>query len=130
MPARSSIIVNARSAAIRNEQIVDLRGEVDRLEFEVLKGEKNLVRVRNALDDEVQELVRTEGRARELIEEIQRFDTATRWLRTERQLHVCVGDRELRIVSRVFGETEREHSPNDIVQLTQVARPIVAGKAC
>jgi hypothetical protein len=68
------VIINARAASDRNRQILDLRGEVDRLEFEVLKGEKNLVRVRNALDEEVRELVRTEGRARELIVEIRRIE--------------------------------------------------------
>ncbi|MHC4415628.1 MAG: VWA domain-containing protein [Planctomycetota bacterium] len=68
------VIVNARSAATRNQQIMDRRGEVSRLEFEVLKGEKNLVQVRNALDEKVDELARTEGRSRRLIEQIRSIE--------------------------------------------------------
>ncbi|MBT8486912.1 MAG: VWA domain-containing protein [Phycisphaerales bacterium] len=64
------VIVNARSVAVQHERVADLRGEVSRLEFEVLKGEKNLVQIRNALDESREELVRTEGRARRLLEEI------------------------------------------------------------
>jgi hypothetical protein len=61
------VIINARAAASRDRQVLDLRGEVSRLDFEVLKGRKNLVQVRNALDEMIDELVRTEGRSRELI---------------------------------------------------------------
>lgn len=68
------VIVNARSAATRSQKVMDLSGEVSRLEFEVLKGEKNLVQIRNALDDTVEELVRTEGRARRIIEEIKKIE--------------------------------------------------------
>jgi hypothetical protein len=68
------VIVNARSAADRNRQLMDLRGEVSRLEFEVLKGEKNKVQVRNALDETSEELVRTEGRSRRLLEEIRKIE--------------------------------------------------------
>ena len=70
------VIVNARSAATRNQQIMDLSGEVSRLEFEVLKGQKNLVQVRNALDESVEELVRTEGRSRRLLEQIKEIEQA------------------------------------------------------
>ncbi len=66
------VIVNARSAATRDRQVMDLRGEVSRLEFEVLKGEKNRVQVRNALDETIDELVRTEGRSRQIIDEIKK----------------------------------------------------------
>jgi hypothetical protein len=64
------VIVSARAATVRNEVIIDRRAEVNRLEFEVFKGQKDLVRARNALDDAVLEAVRTEGRSRRLIEEI------------------------------------------------------------
>ena len=68
------VIVNARTAATRNKQIMDLRGEVSRLEFEVRKGEKNLVQARNSLDETIDELARVEGRSRELIEQIRRIE--------------------------------------------------------
>ncbi len=68
------VIINARAAAVRNKEVMDLRGEVSRLDFEVLKGEKNLVRVRNALDETIEELARTEGRSRELLEQIKRIE--------------------------------------------------------
>ncbi len=64
------VIINARSAADRSHQVLDLRGEVSRLEFEVLKGQKNRVRIRNALDETIEELVRTEGRSRRILEQI------------------------------------------------------------
>jgi len=67
------VIVNARSAATRSQKVMDRRGEVSRLEFEVLKGEKNLVQVRNALDETIDELVRTEGRSREIIDLIRQI---------------------------------------------------------
>jgi hypothetical protein len=68
------VIVNARSAATRNQKIMDLSGEVRLLEFEVLKGQKNLVQVRNALDETVEELARTEGRSRRLLEQIRKIE--------------------------------------------------------
>ena len=68
------VIINARAAANRDRQVMDLRGEVSRLEFEVLKGERNKVQVRNALDETIEELVRTEGRSREIIEQIKRIE--------------------------------------------------------
>jgi hypothetical protein len=49
---------------------MDLSGEVSRLEFEVLKGQKNLVPVRNALDEAVDKPARTESASRRLLEEI------------------------------------------------------------
>jgi hypothetical protein len=64
------VIINARAAGERSRKVLDLSGEVSRLEFEVLKGERNLVQVRNALDETVDELARTEGRSRRIIEQI------------------------------------------------------------
>lgn len=68
------VIVNARSAAARNQQVMDLRGTVSRLDFEVLKGHKNLVQIRNALDETVAELARTEGRSRQIIDQVERIE--------------------------------------------------------
>ncbi|MHC4941321.1 MAG: vWA domain-containing protein [Planctomycetota bacterium] len=68
------VIVNARAASERGQQVKDMRGEVARLDFEVLKGEKNLVQVRNALDETIEEVVRTEGRAREILEQIKKVE--------------------------------------------------------
>jgi hypothetical protein len=68
------VVLNARSAAARNQRIEDLRGEVSRLEFEVHKAEKNLVQARNTLDEEIDEQARLEGRSRELIEQLTKIE--------------------------------------------------------
>ena len=68
------VIINARASSERDNQVLDLRGEVSLLQFEVLKGERNRVQVRNALDETIQEMVRTEGRSRELIAQITRIE--------------------------------------------------------
>ena len=44
---------------------MDLRAEVDRVERQALEGKKDLIEVRNTLEQTVAELVRTEGRSRE-----------------------------------------------------------------
>jgi len=64
------VIVNAKSAAYRNEVLVDLRSEVTRLEKEVLEGKKGLVEARNTLEKSRDEIVRTEGLSEELVETI------------------------------------------------------------
>jgi len=73
------VIVNAKSAVRRDEVTLDLRGEVARLEKEVLEGEKGLIETRNALEETVEQLVKTEGRSRELIKTIRekRIELAT-----------------------------------------------------
>ena len=65
------VIVNARSAVHRNQITKDLRGEVDRLEKEVLEGKKNLIEVRNTFEETVEELVKTEGLSRIVIRTIE-----------------------------------------------------------
>lgn len=55
------VIVNAQSEARRDRLTVDLRGEVERLEKEVLEGKKGLARVRNAMEETDREVVQTEG---------------------------------------------------------------------
>lgn len=61
------VLINAKSAAQRDEVTVDLRAEVDRIEKQVLEGRKQLIEARNALDETVAELVITRGRSREII---------------------------------------------------------------
>jgi len=62
------VIVNAKSAAYRDEVTSDLRGEVSRMEREVLDGKKDLIEARNTLEKILEELVRTEGLSRRIIE--------------------------------------------------------------
>ncbi len=61
------VLVNAKSAAQRDAVTSDLRGEVDRMEQQVLEGKKDLIEARNALEQMSTELVRTEGLSREAI---------------------------------------------------------------
>jgi len=61
------VVVNAKSAAQRDALTLDLRGEVDRLERKMLEGKKDMIEVRNALEQTLKELVRTEGLSREVI---------------------------------------------------------------
>jgi hypothetical protein len=61
------VLINAKSAAQRDTLTTDLRAEVDRIEKQVLEGKKNLILARNSLDETVVQLVKTEGRSREII---------------------------------------------------------------
>ena len=61
------VLINAKSAAQQDTITTDLRAEVDRLEIQVLEGKKKLIVARNSLEETVAELVKTEGRAREII---------------------------------------------------------------
>jgi hypothetical protein len=65
------VLVNANAARNREELVKDLRGEVSKIEVEVLKLEKEKVLARNALDEVVEELVETQGLSREIIREIE-----------------------------------------------------------
>jgi len=67
------VIVNARSAAIRNDLTSDLRAEADRLEREVKAGQKGLVELRNTIEEVDEETSEAEGESRRLIEEIERI---------------------------------------------------------
>jgi hypothetical protein len=62
------VIVNAKSAAYRDEVTSDLRGEVSRMEREVLDGKKDLIEARNTLEKILEELAKTEGLSRRIIE--------------------------------------------------------------
>ncbi len=61
------LIINSNAVKQRQEVFDDLRGEVDRLEEEVEIGEKDLVLVRNSLQETEQELVITRGKSREVL---------------------------------------------------------------
>jgi hypothetical protein len=62
------VIVNAKSAAYRDEVTSDLRGEVSQMEREVLDGKKDLIEARNTLEKILEELAKTEGLSRRIIE--------------------------------------------------------------
>ena len=62
------VIVNAKSAAYRDEVTSDLRGEVSRMEREALQGKKDLIEARNTLEKILEELAKTEGLSRRIIE--------------------------------------------------------------
>jgi hypothetical protein len=65
------VLVNAKSAAQRETVTTDLRSEADRLEQEVLAGEKDRVQARNAIEQTEAELVRTQGLSRSVIQILQ-----------------------------------------------------------
>jgi hypothetical protein len=65
------VIVNAKSAVHRDKVTSNLRGEVDRIEKEVLHGKKGLVEVRNTLDQTRDELVKAQGLSRRLLDTIE-----------------------------------------------------------
>jgi hypothetical protein len=68
------VVVNAKSALRRDEITVDLRGEVARLEKEVLEGKKGLIEVRNTLEETTEEWVKAQGLAKQLIQTTQRSE--------------------------------------------------------
>jgi hypothetical protein len=65
------VLVNAKSAARRDSVTSDLRAETNRIEIQVLEGKKNLIRIRNVLEETRAELIKTQGLSRRLIETIQ-----------------------------------------------------------
>jgi hypothetical protein len=62
------VLVNARGAIRRDRVTRDLQAQVDRLEEEVLEGRKHMIQARNVLDETRQELVKTRGASRRVIE--------------------------------------------------------------
>lgn len=64
------VLVNAKSAARRDTVTSDLRAETNRIEIQVLEGKKDLIRIRNVLEETRAELEKTQGLARRLIETI------------------------------------------------------------
>ncbi len=69
------VLVNARGAIRRDTVTRDLQAQVDRLEREVLEGRKQLIQARNVLDETRQELVKTQGASRRVIEVIRKSKT-------------------------------------------------------
>ncbi len=61
------VLVNANAAKNRDELTKDLRGEVSKIEVEILKLEKEKVLARNALEEVVDETAETQGLSREII---------------------------------------------------------------
>jgi hypothetical protein len=65
------VIVNAKSAAYKNDVTADLRSEVRRLQEQVLQGKKGLVEARNTLEETRADLVVTRGLSTALINAIE-----------------------------------------------------------
>jgi hypothetical protein len=65
-------IISAQSGIERTRKAEDLAAEVSRLEDEVIRGARNLVELRNALQRTESETVSATSRATRLIEELQR----------------------------------------------------------
>ena len=64
------VLMNARATQSRDELTKDLRGEVSKIEVEILRLEKEKVLARNALDEVVEETVETQGLSREVLDQI------------------------------------------------------------
>jgi hypothetical protein len=62
------VVVNAQNAERRVAVTTELTAETNRLEEEVLEGRRNLVRARNALEETTDEIARTEGLSRKILE--------------------------------------------------------------
>ncbi len=78
------VLMNARSATVREERVEDLRGEVNLVEIEVLNLEREKVLARNALEELIGEIEETQGLSREVLtlleearEELARFEGET-----------------------------------------------------
>jgi hypothetical protein len=67
------MIVNADTLTRRKQVHQDLRGEVSRLETEVVAGEQYLAELRNVLDEIERQRVKTEGRSREVLDRIRQI---------------------------------------------------------
>lgn len=64
------VIVNARSAAHRNQVTAAMQAEVDRTAREVLDGRKKLVDLRNTMEMVDQQIARTEGQSQRIIPQL------------------------------------------------------------
>ena len=78
------MVINAQVSSRAGKANQALQAEADRLEEEVLEGRKNMVRIRNALETDRQELATTDGAAdriedmlKTLIEELAEFENST-----------------------------------------------------
>jgi hypothetical protein len=68
------MVINAAAGLRSGQMTADLRGEVDRMQDEVLDGYKNLVEVRNSVREVDERLVSASGLSRRLIEQIARIN--------------------------------------------------------
>lgn len=91
------VLMNARSSAVREEKVEDLRGEVNLVEIEVLNLEREKVLARNALEELVEEIEETQGLSREVLtlleearEELAQFEGET--LATEEHVNRLKAD--------------------------------------
>jgi hypothetical protein len=66
------VLVNAKSAVRRDTITADLRAETNLVENQVLDEKKNLIQIRNVLEETTAELVKTQGLSRRLIEIIKK----------------------------------------------------------
>jgi len=64
------VLMNARANQSREELTRDLRGEVSRIEVEILRLEKEKVLARNTLEEIEEETVQTQGLSREVLDQI------------------------------------------------------------
>lgn len=67
------MVINAAASKRSEDMTADLRGEVNRLEDEVLDGYIDLVEVRNSVDEVEEKLVVASGLSRRLIEQIKQI---------------------------------------------------------
>lgn len=67
------MVINAAASKRSEDMTADLRGEVNRLEDEVLDGYIDLVEVRNSVDEVEEKLVIASGLSRRLIEQIKQI---------------------------------------------------------
>lgn len=65
------VLMNARASASREEIHKDLRGEVLKWERLVEKGKRDRVQARNSLDEVIDELAKTEGLTKQVLENLQ-----------------------------------------------------------
>ncbi len=65
------LIINSNALQRRQEIFDDLRGEVDLLQQEVEIGDKNLVEIKNSLEETEKELIITRGEARQVLATIE-----------------------------------------------------------
>lgn len=83
------MIVNADTLTRRKQVHQDLRGEVSRLETEVVAGERYLAELRNVLDTIERERVVTQGRSREVLDRIRQIQpeiaTLTKQTQSQRE---------------------------------------------
>ncbi len=66
------VLVNAQSAARRDTLVSELRAQTDRIEQQVLEGQKQLIEIRNALEATRAAVAETRGRTRQVIERLRR----------------------------------------------------------